>query len=392
MEMISPLFSIAIVTFQQRHLLEDCLYSIFKQTYPNIELIICDDESCDFNVADVNNFIRKHKSENIKNVIVYKQKRNVGTTANCQKAYELANGEFFKLQAGDDMLMDKRVLEKIAKYFETSSVNIIATIAQACTHDGRLVPDFYPPIPNFVKAREATPKQLFKYIGTEPWGAYVCAPAVFWRKGFLSETGGFDLSYKFTEDWPMWLRICQQDIPIKYIDEVTTIYRYGGISNDQSESNKTLGRAHYNECIRLLKEIAMPQFTKEGSWFPRIRCWHSIKSIEARIVKEMEWDNFGLWEKLSWKLQSFPFLMCSEIFHVRNTGINMPIRPSLFCSLICMIFFYFNIGLYPTWPAKYIWSVFFILNIAYICCFFVCKVFSLLLTSLLNLRIMIHKN
>lgn len=136
----------------------------------------------------------------------------------------------------------------------------------------------------------------------------------------------------------------------------------------------------------------MPQFTKEGSWFPRIRCWHSIKSIEARIVKEMEWDNFGLWEKLSWKLQSFPFLMCSEIFHVRNTGINMPIRPSLFCSLICMIFFYFNIGLYPTWPAKYIWSVFFILNIAYICCFFVCKVFSLLLTSLLNLRIMIHKN
>ena len=89
METMNPLFSIAIVTFQQRHLLEDCLYSIFKQTYSNIELIICDDESCDFNVTDVNNFIRKHKRENIKNVIVYKQKSNVGTTANCQKAFEL---------------------------------------------------------------------------------------------------------------------------------------------------------------------------------------------------------------------------------------------------------------------------------------------------------------
>lgn len=40
METMNPLFSIAIVTFQQRHLLEDCLYSIFKQTYSNIELII----------------------------------------------------------------------------------------------------------------------------------------------------------------------------------------------------------------------------------------------------------------------------------------------------------------------------------------------------------------
>ena len=40
-----PLFSIAIISFNQRNLIEDCIRSILQQTYDNIELIVCDDNS-----------------------------------------------------------------------------------------------------------------------------------------------------------------------------------------------------------------------------------------------------------------------------------------------------------------------------------------------------------
>lgn len=96
--MEKKLFSIAIVSYNQRDLIEDCIDSILEQTYENIELIVCDDCSYDFNIEEVKAYIEKNKKQNISNVIVYKQKKNVGTSANCQKAMELANGDYFKLQ------------------------------------------------------------------------------------------------------------------------------------------------------------------------------------------------------------------------------------------------------------------------------------------------------
>ena len=84
-----PLFSVIILTYLQNHLLKDCIDSILMQTYPNIELIICDDCSADFNEKEVLQYITENKMENVKNVIVYKQPQNVGTTANAQKGVEL---------------------------------------------------------------------------------------------------------------------------------------------------------------------------------------------------------------------------------------------------------------------------------------------------------------
>ena len=137
----NPLFSIAIVSFNQRNLIEECIDSILMQTYSNIELIVCDDNSCDFDAQSIKDYIDGHKNENITNVIIYKQKRNVGTSANCQKAFDLSNGQFFKLQAADDMLKDEHVLENVLKYFRINSTNVLIGRAQACTHNGVLTSD-----------------------------------------------------------------------------------------------------------------------------------------------------------------------------------------------------------------------------------------------------------
>lgn len=70
-----PLFSIIVLTYMQRHLLEECLDSVFIQSYPNIELVICDDCSADFDVDEVKQYIEKNKSKNIRSFVVYKQQK-----------------------------------------------------------------------------------------------------------------------------------------------------------------------------------------------------------------------------------------------------------------------------------------------------------------------------
>lgn len=66
-----PLVSIIVLTYLQRHILNDCIDSILSQDYPNIELIICDDCSADFDCDEVYQYIEQNKKSNISNIVIY---------------------------------------------------------------------------------------------------------------------------------------------------------------------------------------------------------------------------------------------------------------------------------------------------------------------------------
>lgn len=353
---IKGLFTVAVVTFQQRHLLEDCLKSILEQDYPQIELIICDDNSCDFSSDEIRDYLLKHKKENIKRITVFKQETNVGTSMNCQKALTLATGEYIKFQAGDDMLKEKNVLSSMVSFFKKESANVLITKAQACSEDGTLLDAVYPPDGYFNKAMKSNPHQLFALIGTQPWGAFVCAPAVFFKKEYLCELGGFDPNYKFTEDWPLWLKICERNESLTYIDKITTIYRMGGISNDLSYVNAGLGERHYLECIQLLRDYVLPRL-REYSVFDRIRCWYSIESIKVRIVKEKRWNAWRLHEKFLWKCGKIPFFLCTILYQFRNRSLYFSFDFEKKYLLLMAVLFYLNVPLYPGGPDRNLWSV-----------------------------------
>lgn len=384
---MKDLFSVAIITFQQRYLLEDCLKSIFKQTYENIELIICDDNSCDFSIDEISNYVAQHKGSNIKNVIIYQHPTNVGTSANCQKALELASGKYIKFQAGDDMLKHEKALSHMAELFKEESNNVIVSRAQACTFEGSLMDAVYPLEGYFANAMTASPEQLFSMIGTEPWGAYVCAPAVFFRKEYLDGLGGFDLKYKYTEDWPLWLKICERGDKLTYVDEITTIYRMGGISNDLSYVNVGLGKEHYNECVALLQDYVLPKLHNR-SIMTRLRCWCSIQSVKARIVKETQWALMSLLEKTVWKLKNSPFILLSTMYYLRNHPTELNINFEKKFLLVMAFSFYFNLTIISEQFSKLIWSLGFLLGMLVViikCCK---HTFFKFLRIVLNRRIM----
>lgn len=352
-----PLVSVALVTFRQRHLLNACLESIFSQDYPNIELIICDDASCDFDIDEVSAYVEREKGDNIKNVILYKHPSNVGTVNNCQKAFELSKGTYLKLQAGDDMFASDDSLSSMVDIFEREKVNLIFSRARGCQYNGELTNNLYPTNAAFDMASHATAEELFELIGTRCWGMFVNAPAVFWRRSFLEKMGGFDLSYRFTEDWPMWLKVCASGEKPRYVDQVTVLYRYGGISNNQPAQNGVLAEAHYKESARMLRELALPRLKEKHSKWACLKCIQAAKSIEERATYEIQWSTWNFFEKLWWKIKNIPFFALSFIIQAVRDGIHIPITYTALSCAILLLLYNYNVSIYPTWNSRAVWGI-----------------------------------
>lgn len=353
----APLFTVAVLTYLQMHFFADCLDSILEQTYPNIEIVVCDDCSADFNADAVRKYIDENKRKNIKRVVVYKQERNVGTVANAQKAVELSTGQYFKLHAGDDLLFNEHVLEKIAHRFREPSTRIIAACSIACQQDGTLTNDYYPSLSSCRSMMKADAAQQFRMIGTQSWGEYINAPAVFWKRSLFDTVGGFDLSYKYTEDWPMWLKITEMGYRITAIRDVTTIYRYGGISNDSSTLNSTLGQVHYQECIRMLNEYALARFEKQHDTMMIFRCRHCIHCIEVRIAAESEWKNWSGWQKLIWRIKETKFLIVSCMYRKKKFGAKVNGKGLLAAMLMFFLLYLFHSQVWPEVDCSMVWAV-----------------------------------
>lgn len=354
-----PLFTVGIVTFRQRHLLNECLDSVFEQTYSNIELIVLDDHSCDFDSEEVQGYIEKHKGENIKSVRVIQNEKIIGTVQNCAKAMELSHGVYVKLHAGDDTFSDSEALEAVQETFEEKNAKIVFSRALGMTQQGELTQNIYPADYCFAAAKNATAKELFDLIGTHCWGAFVCVPAVFWRRDFYCEMGGYDTAhYLYTVDWPMWLEVCKKGVKPFYYDRVTVHYRYGGISNSQPEQNLIMAKAHYLESARMLYDAALPEYQKSHDHYHALRCRQAAKSLEARATAECDWPYMSILQKLKWRLCNLPYYIDTFLIRSQDGRMPLPFKKAIIALFALWLLYQLDLDLLPWLPDRAVWSIF----------------------------------
>jgi glycosyltransferase involved in cell wall biosynthesis len=101
---MKPLVSVCIPAYNNAAYIKDTIDSVLHQTYPNLELVICDDKSTD-NTVEV---IEKIKDDRIK---LYKNEKNLGMSGNWNHCLSKCSGDFIKLICADDMLAET-ALEK----------------------------------------------------------------------------------------------------------------------------------------------------------------------------------------------------------------------------------------------------------------------------------------
>ena len=216
-----PLVSIITLVFNNSKYLADTVGSVLEQDYPNIELIIQDDASDDFSYSDEYLF-----SENI---IAEQNASNIGTVANANKAIAKASGKYIKLLSCGDLFAKPDSLSRLVGAMEENRWQIANSISAVYDEDMTEIISYLPRKDSMRKWGEfATAKQYHVLTRRNVVGAV----GIVFTRSLFDEIGGFDETYRLTEDWPTWLKLTRKGIKIEAIDDVSTKYRSGGVSQE----------------------------------------------------------------------------------------------------------------------------------------------------------------
>ena len=207
METNKPLVSIIISCYNHQDYITQCIESIVRQTYSNIELIVIDDGSTDKSADILEQLSKKYDFS-------FERQINMGLTKTLNKAIDKARGKYIAPLGSDDYLMLDKT-EKQVQYLEHHQAIAVVGGNILCIDDNgqikekqRLKP--YREI-DFLTVF-LTPKQL------------PAAPTVLIRADVLQEVGGFNIHCNL-EDLDLWLRITHAGYRIAVLNDLLAYYR-----------------------------------------------------------------------------------------------------------------------------------------------------------------------
>lgn len=121
-----PLVTFVVTSYNYEKYILKTIESIKAQTYKNIEIIVVDDCSTDKS---------RELLEQISNITLIKNKKNIGQLASMMKGLELAQGQFVSFIDSDDVLMPDYAQNHIRVHLQTSVAFTSCQIAEIGEND-----------------------------------------------------------------------------------------------------------------------------------------------------------------------------------------------------------------------------------------------------------------
>ncbi len=123
-----PLVSIVVPVYNAKKYLNECLDSLYNQTYKNIEIIIVNDGSTDGSEKIIDKYFKKYKN----NTVVLKNSKPSGSGELASNSgIKKAKGKYVAIMDSDDISLSNRIqkevnfLEKNKDYFLVSSSAVV---------------------------------------------------------------------------------------------------------------------------------------------------------------------------------------------------------------------------------------------------------------------------
>lgn len=290
----NPLVSIIVPAYNHELYISDLLESIIAQSYPNIELLLVDDDSSDLTFSIAQSYLTKLESKCCR-VVMEKNETNQGVTKSLNSLINMADGSYIKTIASDDYMLPTAI-EELVRYLEAnpqydSVFSNVYKITKEC---------HYPTISSSRLGYFDTPKygrDLFKSLYEN--GDHILVAGKMDRAIINEKYGEYDTELCI-DDWDYWLNFSMKGGVLGYIDKPLVMYRYtpGSLSHfTQSEKSiKTFERVLTDEMKILEKyENRVPGVNYKKGWESLVsrRCItacriHADRSIEVltNVVKE----------------------------------------------------------------------------------------------------------
>jgi glycosyltransferase involved in cell wall biosynthesis len=255
-----PLVTCIIPTYNNLEYVYETIDSVFVQDYPNIELIIADDCSEEFEKYEIMNYLQQNKSLNICNSIVYSNQYNLGTVKNLNKAISMSHGEYFINIGGDDIFFNSTVMSNVLASFISTGAKIMTCRAQYFEKETYELLNLNPNDIDFNILKGVTASKLYDIMMIEK--SVMPGTSTFYTKKVLEEYGYFDEDYRLIEDYPFYLKITRNGEKVFFSDIISTLYRHGsGVS--------TTPNIGYQKDMDLLFRKEIIPYIGQYSWFDR---------------------------------------------------------------------------------------------------------------------------
>lgn len=225
--MSNDLVSVIILNYNGKDMLVECLEAVFRQTYPNYEVIVVDNASRDGSEALV-----RAKFPKARLLIL---ERNFGFAGGNNRGMEIARGKYIAL-LNNDAVPEPQWLEELVRALEKDpTAGFCASKILVYGGEGLIdtAGDGWATVGVGFKhgkdQREGAAYSQFRYVFS------ACAAAALYRRSMLDEIGGFDEDFFFScEDTDLSFRAQLAGYRCLYVPLAVVHHRVGASSRDRS--------------------------------------------------------------------------------------------------------------------------------------------------------------
>jgi glycosyltransferase involved in cell wall biosynthesis len=224
MQSLKPLISVVVYTYNLESYIEECLDSVYNLNYEHIELIISDDASTDRTVEIIQRWCDNHSNRFSRLEIVIAAE-NRGQANNLNKGIAIAQGEYIKILAGDDILLPN-ILDAYCEFIASNSekVDFIYSNVHKFSTDGkgdRIFHDYQDLSQSRINQRETNLQEQLDILidSNKVWVATMMFSKRLW------EEVKFDERYSYYEDYPFVLNLTLKGYKIYFIPFKGALYR-----------------------------------------------------------------------------------------------------------------------------------------------------------------------
>ncbi len=298
--MNKDLFTVILTNYNNEDYIEEALSSIFNQTYSDIQLIVTDDGSKEFDKHQLESYITRKKKKNIKKVDIIVNKENIGTVKTLNNALKIVKGEYILFFASDDKLASNNVLEKYVNYFKKTQCNIITSQWIICDSNLKRIKNYVNPIKAKLYNRNIHRQYDSMCVANQYGAGSTC-----YRRCVFEKNGTIDEKYKVLEDWPFWLKLISNGEIMYYANFDGLLHRIGGVSNTTSDFNSK--KNFYYDILNLYKDDIMPSLFKI-SIYKRLKVLRSYDQFISEYSKYVDVSkyrkNFDKYVSINWKMKN----------------------------------------------------------------------------------------
>jgi glycosyltransferase involved in cell wall biosynthesis len=256
-ESVQPLVSILTPSFNQGRFLGHCLQSVDRQTYPNIEHVVCDGGSTD-ETLDV--------LRGAPDGVAWVSEPDDGQSNAINKALSLSRGEILGWLNSDDAYFDPEAVQTVVEVFEARpEVDVVYGHAALVNGSGLVLHLMWAPRFSYRLLR------LFNFV---------VQPTAFVRRSALGDHL-VDETFQFSMDRELWLRLGARG-RFARVDRIVAIDRhhparkvYSGASRMETE-NEDLDRRY-----AYLRGASLGVFRRLFKWWGRVVGMRLVRQAQA---------------------------------------------------------------------------------------------------------------